>query len=206
VYDFYDQEGIRMNPIPVAAAGAAGLRLMQGQELRIFDIEGGQTGDLLAFSADGRQRISNGHSFNYNRKIYLSTNDAIFSDRSQKMLSIVADEAGRHDFLYAPCSQAMYEIEYGASTPQPNCDENLRSVLSTLDIFPDSLPTAFNLFMHADVLGSGELVIRPSRNSAGASLTLRAEMDLLIAISSCPAATCNGGGAPKPLAYQVMES
>ena len=34
----------------VPAGGGAGLRLKRGEQLRIIDIEGGQTGDLVAFS------------------------------------------------------------------------------------------------------------------------------------------------------------
>jgi uncharacterized protein len=40
----------------VPAALGAGLRLKRGQQLRIIDPEGGQTGDLLAFSLDGSRR------------------------------------------------------------------------------------------------------------------------------------------------------
>jgi uncharacterized protein YcgI (DUF1989 family) len=88
----------------VPAGGGAGLRLKRGQELRIIDIEGGQTGDLVAFSIDGKQRLSSGRTFDYAGKIYVSTGDVLWSDRSSPMLTIVADEVGRHDLLYAPCS------------------------------------------------------------------------------------------------------
>lgn len=49
----------------VPAGGGAGLRLARGQQLRLIDTEGGQTGDLMAFSADGRERLSNGRTFDY---------------------------------------------------------------------------------------------------------------------------------------------
>jgi hypothetical protein len=29
-------------------------------------------------------------------------------------------------------------------------------------------------------------------------------MDLAIALTACPAATCNGGAPPRPLAYEIM--
>src|SRR6188474_1236180 len=49
----------------VAAASGAGLRLERGEQLRIIDVEGGQTGDLVAISADGRQRLCSGRTFDY---------------------------------------------------------------------------------------------------------------------------------------------
>jgi uncharacterized protein len=74
--------------------------MARGEHLRIIDLEGGQTGDLMAFSPDGRERLSNGRTFDYGGKIYLSTGDVLWSDRSNPMLTIVKDQVGRHDFLF----------------------------------------------------------------------------------------------------------
>src|SRR5579859_2438292 len=134
----------------VPAAGGAGLRLKRGQRLKIIDSEGGQSGDLMAFSADGRQRLSNGRTFDYCGKIYLSTGDVLWSDRSEPMLTIVADEVGRHDFLYSPCSLEMYRIQYRVTGYHANCHDNLCEALRGLGIEPDPLPTAFNFFMNVD--------------------------------------------------------
>jgi len=187
----------------VPAGGGVGLRLERGRELRVIDVEGGQSGDLFAYSADGRERLSNGRTFDYGGKIYLSTGDVLWSDRSSPMLTIVADEVGRHDFLYAPCSREMYRIQYGATGDHPNCHDNLSAALRELGIDAPVLPAAFNFFMNVDVVDGGRLVIAPPRSRAGDSFVVRAEMDLAIALSSCPASLCNGGRAPRPLAYEI---
>src|SRR5262245_16661219 len=113
----------------VPAASGVALRLKRGEQLRIIDTEGGQSGDLVAFSADGSERLSNGRTFDYGGKIYLSTGDVIWSDRSHRMLTIVADEIGRHDFLYSPCSLEMYRIQYAVTGYHPNCHDNLCAAL-----------------------------------------------------------------------------
>ena len=188
----------------IPAASGAGLRLNRGEQLRIVDPQGGQSGDLIAFSADGRQRLSNGRTFDYVGKIYLSMGDALWSDRSEKMLTIVADDVGRHDFLYAPCSLEMYQIQYGVTGYHANCHDNLCAELRKLGIVPEPLPTAFNFFMNVDVETDGRLVFAPPRSRAGDSFTVRAEMDLAIAVSCCPASTCNGGAPPRPLAFEIL--
>ena len=188
----------------IPAAGGMGLLLRRGEQLRIIDPQGGQSGDLVAFSQDGRQRLSNGRTFDYGGKIYLSTGDVLWSDRSEPMLTIVADDVGRHDFLYSPCSLEMYCIQYGVTGHHPNCHDNLCAELRKLGIEPDPLPTAFNIFMSVDVQVDGSLVIAPPRSHAGDSLIVRAEMDLAIAVSSCPASSCNGGAPPRPLALEVL--
>jgi len=189
----------------IAAGGGAGLRLGRGQLLRIIDPEGGQSGDLMAFSADGRERLSNGRTFDYDGKIYLSTGDVLWSDRSNPMLTIVADDVGRHDFLYASCTIEMYRKQYAVTGYHPNCHDNLIAALRELGVDGSPLPTAFNFFMVANVAADGSLAFEPPRSRAGDSVVVRAEMDLVIALSACPASTCNGGAAPRPLAYEVLE-
>jgi uncharacterized protein len=188
----------------VPAGGGAGLRLKRGQRLRIIDPEGGQSGDLLAFSPDGRERLSNGRTFDYGGKIYVSTGDVLWSDLSNPMLTIVADEVGRHDFLYAPCSLEMYRIQYQVTGYHPNCYDNLTASLRELGLEPGSLPTALNFFMSVDVAEGGRLVFAPPRSRAGDSMVLRAEMDLAIALTACPTSTCNGGAPPRPLAFEIL--
>jgi uncharacterized protein YcgI (DUF1989 family) len=145
----------------IAPGGGAALKLARGEHLRLIDIEGGQTGDLMAFSQDGSERLSNGRSFDYNGKLRLSVGDVLWSDRSNQMLTIVADDVGRHDFLYASCS-----------------------------------------LMNVDVLADGKLKILPPKCRKGDSMVLRAEMDLAIALSACPAGTCNDG-PPRSLAFEA---
>jgi uncharacterized protein YcgI (DUF1989 family) len=188
----------------IAAGGGAGLRLKRGQHLRIVDIDGGQTGDLVAFSADGRHRSSAGRTFDYAGKIYISTGDALWSDRSEAMLTIVADDVGKHDLLYAPCSMEMYRLQYGATEYHANCYDNLCSAFRELGIEPEPLPSSLNFFMNAHVAPDGRLSLLAPRTRAGAALTVRADMDLLIALTSCPTPSCNAGGPIKPLEFETF--
>jgi uncharacterized protein len=187
----------------VAAGGGAGLRLKRGEQLRIIDIDGGQTGDLVAFSADGKHRLSSGRTFDYGGKIYVSTGDALWSDLSEPMLTIVADDVGKHDLLYAPCSMEIYRLQYGATEYHANCYDNLCSAFRELGIEPEPLPSSLNFFMNADVAADGRLLLLAPRTRTGAAITLRAEMDLLIALTSFPASTCNAGAPIKPLGFEV---
>jgi uncharacterized protein len=195
-----------VKPQLVPAAQGAGLQLKRGEQLRVIDPEGGQTGDLVAFSQDGRQRLSNGRTFDYGGKIYVSTGDVLWSDCSNPMMTIVADQVGRHDFLYCACSLEMYRIQYGTAGYHANCTDNLCSALRELGIEPGSLPTPLNLFMNVEVAADGRLVFAPPKSRAGDSVVLRAEMDLVIALSSCPASTCNGSAPIKPLAFEILSA
>lgn len=191
--------------VEIAAGGGAGLRLAKGRQLRIIDPHGGQSGDLVAFSADGGERLSNGRTFDYGGKVYLSTGNVLWSDRSNPMLTIVADDVGRHDFLYASCSLEMFRLQYGVTGYHANCHDNLCDALEGLGVRARPLPTAFNFFMAVAISPEGKLSFLPPRSKAGDSFVVRAEMDLAIAVSACPASTCNGGAPPRPLAYELID-
>jgi len=188
--------------IPAGSGKAVWLR--QGECLRVIDPQGGQSGDVFALSADGSERLSNGRTFDYQGRIYLTTGDILWSDRSHPMLTIVADDAGRHDFLYASCTDEMYRLQYGTTDYHPNCADSLSNALRGIGLDPGPPPTAFNIFMCADVAADGGLSFRVPATRAGNAITFRAEMDLAVAISSCPASTCNAGGGQQPLAFEIL--
>jgi hypothetical protein len=188
----------------VPAGGGTALRLKRGQRLRLIDPQGGQSGDLMAFSPDGRHRMNNGRTFDYGGGIFLSTGDVIWSNLSEPMWTIVDDQVGRHDFLYASCSLEMYRKQYGVTGYHANCYDNLCQGLRQLGLDPEPLPTSFNFFMAVNVAPDGRLSFDPPRSRAGDSMELRAEMDLAVVVTACPASTCNGGAPPRPLACEIL--
>ena len=127
-----------------------------------------------------------------------------WSDRSEPMLTIVTDDVGKHDLLYAPCSMEMYRLQHGSTEYHSNCYDNLCSAFRELGIEPEPLPSSLNFFMNADVAADGRLSLLAPRTRAGAAITVRAQMDLLIALTSCPASTCNAGGPIRPLGFEVF--
>lgn len=182
----------------------AGFRMKRGAQLRIVDVHGQQSGDLMAFcDGDSSEALSNGRTFDYLTRLYVRTGDMLYSNRSRPMFSIVADSAGRHDFLYGACTTEMYEIQYGLRNHR-NCSDNLTRALRELGAEVAFLPTPLNVFMNVEVLADGTLSIQPPRTRAGDSVTLSAEMDLVVALSSCPASLCNGGRA-KPIGYEIIQ-
>lgn len=190
--------------IHIPAGGGAGLRLTKGQSLRVIDPEGGQSGDLMVYAADGSERLSSGRTFDYGGKLFVSTGDVLWSDRSNALLTIVADDVGRHDLLYSPCSLEMYRIQYGVTGYHANCHDNLCSALRELDMEAAPIANALNFFMDVRIAPEGKLSFSPPRSKAGDSFTVRAERDLAIAVTSCPAGTCNGGKAPGPLVCEIL--
>ena len=69
---------------------------------------------------------------------------------------------------------------------------------------PDLIPDVFNVFMHTDVEDEQRLVFRQSPATAGDYIDLRAEIDVLAAVSACPSETsASNGGEPKRIGLEV---
>ena len=180
--------------------------LGRGQFLKVIDLEGEQVADLMAFNAeDQREWLSSGRSIDYANRIYLTTNDILYSNRSRPMLKILSDNVGRHDFLLTPCSPETFEIIYGRHEPHPSCFENLHRNLARFGLTPDSIPTTFNIFMNVEIASDGTLSILPPRSKAGDAITFRAEMDLVVGLTACSAEMSNNYRF-KPIGYEINDS
>ena len=174
------------------------------QLLRVIDLEGEQVADLTAFArGDTTEWLSSGRSIDYANTIYLTKSHILYSNRSQPMFTILEDEVGRHDFLLTPCSPETFQIIYDNHEPHPSCFENLWRNLAEFDIPPDAIPTTFNIFMNVEVGPDGTLKILPPRSKAGESITLRAEMDLIVGLTACSAELSNNGRF-KPIGYEIL--
>ncbi|WP_435021644.1 DUF1989 domain-containing protein [Tundrisphaera sp. TA3] len=182
----------------------AGFLLEKGQRLRVIDPHGEQVSDLVAFARDDkREWLSSGRSMDYANSIYLTTGHLLYSNRSRPMFTILEDEVGRHDFLLTPCSIETFRIIYDHQGDHPSCFGNLVQNLAPFGIEPDEIPTTFNIFMNVEVLPTGELKIGPPTSKAGQSITLRAEMDLIVGLTACSAEMSNNYSF-KPIDYQVL--
>ncbi|MBK5951367.1 urea carboxylase-associated protein [Rhodobium orientis] len=182
----------------------AAFRLPKGATLTVIDPQGEQVSDLVAFNADDiRERISSGRSIDYASRIFLTTDDILYSNRSRPMLTIVGDDVGRHDFSLTPCSRDTFRILYGDTDPHHGCQGNLEQALGPFGIAPDDIPVAFNVFMHVTVDGdTGEIAVLPPKSRAGDRIVFRAEMDLVVGLTACSAGQSNNFRF-KPIDYVV---
>jgi uncharacterized protein YcgI (DUF1989 family) len=188
----------------IAPQSGRGFRLRRGDILRVTDPLGEQVSDLFAFrDGDPACSLSSGRSIDYAGKIYLSTGDTLWSNDSHPMFTILQDDVRRHDFLLTPCSQEMFEILYKHRGHHPSCFENLKNAFHAFGIGPERISTTFNIFMTVDVGADGSVEVKPPRSKAGDSIELRAEMDLICALTACSAEGSNNGTF-KPIDFEVI--
>ena len=188
----------------IAPRSGVAFTLDAGRTLTVIDPRGEQVADLLAFNrADIGEVISSGRTFDYANRIYLTTGDVLYSNRSRPMLTIGEDRVGRHDFLLTPCSKDTFRIIYGDTDPHRGCFGNLAAALKPYGVTEDMIPSAFNCFMNVPVDGAtGAFTVEPPLSKAGDHVSFRAEMDLVIGLTACSALQSNNGSF-KPIHWRI---
>ncbi|MEP7186147.1 MAG: urea carboxylase-associated family protein [Rhodanobacter sp.] len=189
----------------IAPRSGVAFGLKRGERLKVIDAQGEQVADLVAFNRDDvAEAISSGRSIDFASKIYLTTDDPIYSQRSRVMLRILEDTVGRHDFLLSPCSAEMFCIIYGDESPHRGCFGNLAAALAPYGIAPDAIPTAFNVFMNVPVNAeTGVISVEPPLSRAGDYIVFEAQMDLVIGLTACSAGQSNNFRY-KPIHYEIL--
>ncbi len=135
-----------MNTLPPQTGTA--FFLPQGSRLIVIDPHGQQVSDLFCVNGlDRSEYLSAGRSIDYHDGIYLTTGASLYSNRSNKMLTILEDTCGRHDFLLTPCSFRMFQIVAQNEEWHASCDENLCTNLAAFDIPPQIASVLHSIYL-----------------------------------------------------------
>jgi uncharacterized protein YcgI (DUF1989 family) len=118
--------------------------------------------------------------------------DHLYSNLNTPMLTVVDDTVGVHDMLFPPCSTFLYRHVFGVEG-KTGCREHLATELEPYGIGFDRVTDPFNVFMNT-AIDDGRMAIYAPRSRAGDYLELRAEIELIVAVSACAADVnaCNG--------------
>ena len=188
--------------------------LKKGQAIRILATT---TVDFVCFRLQNlRERFDQARTKVYNMKLFISTGDKLMGRNNQHMMTILTDgfTQGTHDLQKGMCSGYRFQLakqenrlrEYYprdiTEIPDHGCYENLSRVLAPYGIIPEDIPSPFNLNQHMKIDGvSGRMEHTQVRPQSGNFMDLRAEMDLLVALSACPDLAVGG----KPVDVAILE-
>ena len=180
----------------------------KGQMLRIVDIEGNQAVDCILYNAnDAAERYSSSDTIVAQRNIFIGVGTTLYSNEGNPMMTVVADNCGRHDTSGGACSCESNTLRYGHHTKhQHACVENFLHALGQHGLGKRDMVGNINWFMNVPVEPDGALGIVDGLSAPGKYVDLRAGMDTLVVISNCPQINnpCNGFN-PTPVRVIVTE-
>jgi urea carboxylase-associated protein 1 len=168
----------------------------QGQLLSIIDLAGNQAVDCLIYNAhDTAERYSAPDTIAAQGHLFLTTGSVLRSCEGRPLMTVVADECGRHDTVGGACSKESNTLRYGHHTRhQHACVENFLLEGAKWGLEKRDLVSNINWYMNVPVEEDGTLGIVDGLSKPGLTLTLRAELDALVLVSNCPQINnpCNG--------------
>jgi uncharacterized protein len=198
-----------LEEIRIPAGYARAFTVKKGLAMRIAQVEGHQVGDVIMFNAnDYKEHFDVGESLVFN--VFEGTGSMKFiskfysqPSRERVMFSVLEDTTKDH-FVWcgARCTPRMYSIREGSDPNHRNCQTNLAEAIKPFGLAPDDVPDVFNVFMSVDVKDD-KFVIKPTQAGESDYIEMLAEMDCLVAISSCPSERPSNGGSVKSLKAQL---
>jgi urea carboxylase-associated protein 1 len=180
--------------------------LRAGQVLRLIDLEGRQVIDFLCYNAaNPAERYNAADTMKYAGTIYLGKGHGLYSDLGRKLMTVVEDTVGRHDTIGGCCSAESNLVRYGVEGT-PNCRDNFLTALGRFGLGRKDIVANLNVFMNVPVQPDGSMAIAEGWSKPGDFIDLRADMDVLAALSNCPQERnpCNAF-RPTPVKLVVYE-
>ncbi len=168
--------------------------LTRGQALRLTDTAGTACVALLAYNArQPNERYNMPDTLKAQYTAFLTAGRVLMSDMGRVLLSITADSCGWHDPLGGCGDGAELTARFGADSYQTSRNAVRRSTLENLlvelgkyDLDRRDLHANLNLFARVAVADDGGLAFVPGNSHPGATVDLRAEMDVLVVLSNTP--------------------
>lgn len=173
--------------IEIPARCGVATRLSAGRSVRVVNTFGQQVVDTWAFvSVDIGEFMSMEHTRIFIGRIIPQVGDPLVTNRRRPILTLTEDTSGGiHDTLVAACDRWRYDL-LGAVGYHDNCTDNLTSALGALGLTPPETPSPLNLFMNIPVIDGNRIDVLPPVSTPGSYVTLRAELDCIVAFSACP--------------------
>ena len=168
----------------------------RGQALRIETPQAGAAVALVAWSReDASERLNTADTIKIQWTATLGKGRVLFSDMGRVMLSLIEDSCGAHDLIAGGSTPASIRPS-GSEGPARNTRDNLRLAAGKHGLSSRDVPPCISFFAPVRTDAGGRLVWVPGRRSAGDFVDLRAEMDLVLALSNCPHPLDPSGAEP----------
>lgn len=168
--------------------------LKRGTSLRVTDEEGGANAALLCYNAANvTERFNLPDTLKAQHTARLTAGYVLYSDMGRILLSITGDSLGWHDPLGGYSNAALVREKYGEASYQACRNDwhqdaftGLLVEIGKYGMRERDLIPGVNLFSKVVVDAAGQMTFIAGHSPAGSWVDLRAEMDTLVVMNTCP--------------------
>jgi uncharacterized protein YcgI (DUF1989 family) len=192
--------------LKVAGGHGGAFQVDKGTTFALVDLEGQQAIDFVAFNADDLSEVvSSVETRRAVGSLYITTGSVLMSSLGRPMLEVVEDTIGTHDYTVPACDDSRFAVDFDAAGHR-NCLHNMFESLKAYGIqTPLALPEPFNFFQNSPVVEDGRTAVVDPPSRPGDRVVLRALMNLVCSVSSCPQDIIPGNGL-MPTSIEVRYS
>lgn len=173
----------------VVKAGTGWLHEVRaGQILRIVDLCGNQSADVLLYNAnDTAERYNVNNTIAAQRSTLIELGTELRSNDDNVMFTVVADTCGEHDTLGSGCSAEGNAIRYTDRTRfMHSCRDTFVRHFSDMPGMSKRDQTCnLNFFTKVQLGATGSLEFVDGISGPGKYVDLEAKMDVLVLLSNC---------------------
>jgi hypothetical protein len=168
--------------------------LKRGTALRITDVQGGANvaAYFLNFEIPA-ERFNLPDTLKAQHTARLTKGHVLYSDMGRILCSITEDTVGWHDPIAGMSNAAVVEKQFGRLTYQQarngwhqNTRDSFVTELGKFGMSSRDLHATVNFFSKVMTADSGELLYVEGNSHAGDFIELRAEMNTLVLLNTCP--------------------
>lgn len=174
----------------IAPGGYGAKRLNRGARLQLTDLAGDACASMLIFNAERPiERLNVADTLKVQWNAYLGAGKLVLSDMGKVMFSVLEDGAGTHDAFCGASNLATNAAKYGTGDnwgPHPNVRDRFSLAVAKFGLGRRDIHPSINWFKGVKVQEDGSLSPQLGPFAPGRSLTLRAEMDVIVVLANCP--------------------
>ena len=173
--------------IEIPARRGKAHEVKMGQSIKLINTHGNQVVDTWAYVADDLGEYMSMEATRATiTKLIPAVGDTLYTNNRRPILTLTEDTTpGIHDTLLAACDRYRYGL-LGCTDYHDNCSDNLAAAMEALGYNISHTPAPLNMFMNIPWTQEGSLSFESPTSKPGQYSILKAELDLIIAFSTCP--------------------
>lgn len=174
----------------LGAGGYASREIGRGARLRLVDVQGDACVSMLLFNAECPiERLNVADTLKVQWTANLQAGRLLLSDMGRVLMSIIADDARTHDAFCGPSTAHSNAQSYGYGgnwSDRPNAQHRLLLGAAKFGLGARDVHPCINWFKAVQIGPDGTTTLQGGPFAPGRSLTLRAEMGVIVVLANCP--------------------
>ena len=174
----------------IEAGGYSSKQLNRGARLKLTDLDGDSSVSMLVFNAERPvERLNVADTIKVQWNAYLGAGRMLLSDMGRALMSVLAEDGVIFDPFCGASNERANARKYGDGAnygPHPNARDRFLIALGKYGLGRRDVHPNINWFKPVRIADDGATKIEVGPFAPGRSVTLRADMNVIVVLANCP--------------------